>query len=191
MEEERPAYYYTRGFSKYDQKLYADARVDFAKVKDGDSEYASAATYYYAYIAYTNKDYQVALESFSKLKDDKDFKSVVPYFISQIYYIQKRFEELLAYAPPLINAEENVKNNYPNANEEIAHLIGDAYFTREKYEDALPYLEKYHMSPTVKPSVEDFYQFGFCYYRNGNFERAVDAYGRCTKEDTPTSQLAN
>ena len=191
LEEERPAYYYKRGFSKYDQKLYADARVDFAKVKDGDSEYASAATYYYGYIAYTNKDYQVALESFSKLKDDKDFKSVVPYFISQIYYIQKRFEELLAYAPPLINAEENVKNNYPNANEEIAHLIGDAYFALEKYEDALPYLEKYHMSPTAKPSVEDFYQFGFCYYRNGNFQRAVDAYGRCTKEDTPTSQLAN
>lgn len=191
LAEERPSFYYKRGFVYFDQKQFADARVDFAKVKDGDSEFKSAATYYYAYIAYTDKDYQVALESFSKLKEDKDFKSVVPYFISQIFYIQKRFDELLAYAPPLINAEENVKNNYPNANEEIAHLIGDAYFTLEKYQEALPYLEKYHLSPTAKPSVEDYYQLGFCYYRNGNFERAVGAYGRCTKEDSPTSQLAN
>ena len=191
LAEERPAFYYKRGFVKFDQKKYADARVDFAKVKDVDSEYKSAATYYYAYMAYTNKDYQMALESFSKLKEEKDFKSVVPYFISQIYYVQKRFDELLAYAPPLINAEENVKNNYPNANEEIAHLIGDAYFIQEKYKDALPYLEKYHNSPTAKPSVEDYYQLGFCYYRNGNFERAVDAYSHCTKEDSPTSQLAN
>jgi tetratricopeptide (TPR) repeat protein len=176
---------------KFDQKMFADARVDFAKVKDEESEYAPAATYYYAYMAYTNKDYQVALESFTKLKEDKDFKSVVPYFISQIYYVQKRFDELLAYAPPLINAEENVKNNYPNANEEIAHLIGDAYFTQEKYAEALSYLEKYHMSPTAKPSVEDYYQLGFCYYRNGNFERAIDSYSHCTNEDSPTSQLAN
>lgn len=191
LAEERPSFYYKRGFVKFDQKKYSDARVDFAKVKDGDSEYAPAATYYYAYMAYTNKDYQVALESFLKLKEDKDFKAVVPYFISQIYYVQKRFDELLAYAPPLINAEENVKNNYPNANEEIAHLIGDAYFIQEKYKEALPYLEKYHMSPTAKPSVEDYYQLGFCYYRNSNFERAVDAYSHCTKEDSPTSQLAN
>jgi tetratricopeptide (TPR) repeat protein len=191
LAEERSSFYYKRGFVKFDQKMFADARVDFAKVKDEESEYAPAATYYYAYMAYTNKDYQVALESFSKLKEDKDFKSVVPYFISQIYYVQKRFDELLAYAPPLINAEENVKNNYPNANEEIAHLIGDAYFIQEKYTEALPYLEKYHMSPTAKPSVEDYYQLGFCYYRNGNFERAIDSYSHCTKEDSPTSQLAN
>lgn len=191
LAEERPAFYYKRGFVKFDQKKYADARVDFAKVKDGDSEYKAAATYYYAYMAYINKDFQVALESFLKLKEDKDFKAVVPYFISQIYYVQKRFDELLAYAPPLINAEENVKNNYPNANEEIAHLIGDAYFIQEKYAEALPFLEKYHNSPTAKPSVEDYYQLGFCYYRNGNYERAVDAYSHCTKEDSPTSQLAN
>lgn len=191
LTEERPSFYYKRGFVKFDQKKFSDARVDFAKVKDGDSEYAPAATYYYGYMAYTNKDYQVALESFMKLKEDKDFKAVVPYFISQIYYVQKRYDELLAYAPPLINAEENVKNNYPNANEEIAHLIGDAYFILEKYKEALPFLEKYHMSPTAKPTVEDYYQLGFCYYRNGNFDRAIDAYSHCTKEDSPTSQLAN
>jgi TolA-binding protein len=178
---------------KFDQKKFSDARVDFAKVKDGDSEYSPAATYYYAYIAYTNKDYQVALESFLKLKEDKDFKAVVPYFISQIYYLQKRYDELLAYAPALINAEENVKNNYPNANGDIAHLIGDAYFILERYAEALPYLEKYRVSlgNDTKLSVEDAYQLGFCRYRNGDYKGAVEAYSICTKGDSPTSQLAN
>lgn len=193
LAEERPSFYYKRGFVKFDQKKFSDARVDFAKVKDGDSEYAPASTYYYAYIAYSNKDYQVALESFLKLKEDKDFKAVVPYFISQIYYLQKRFDELLAYAPALINAEENVKNNYPNANGDIAHLIGDAYFILEKYAEALPYLEKYRVSlgSDAKLSVEDAYQLGFCRYRNGDYKGAVDAYSICTKGDSPTSQLAN
>jgi TolA-binding protein len=193
LAEESPSFYYKRGFVKFDQKKFSDARVDFAKVKDGDSEYSPAATYYYAYIAYTNKDYQVALESFLKLKEDKDFKAVVPYFISQIYYLQKRYDELLAYAPALINAEENVKNNYPNANGDIAHLIGDAYFILERYAEALPYLEKYRVSlgNDTKLSVEDAYQLGFCRYRNGDYKGAVEAYSICTKGDSPTSQLAN
>ncbi len=193
LEEERASYYYKSGFAKFQLQEFSDARLKFNKVKDGDSEFAASATYYYAYMAYTNKDYQVALESFQKLKENEAFKAVVPYFISQIYYLQKRFDELLAYAPAIINAEENVKNNFPEQNGEIAHLIGDAYFILENYSASLPYLEKYHMSlpKKDKPSAEDSYQLGFCRYRNGNFEGAISAYNNCTKEDSPTSQLAN
>jgi tetratricopeptide (TPR) repeat protein len=189
--DEQPSFYYKRGYAQFNQKQFKESRVDFAKVKDGNSEFAPAATYYYSYMAYTAQDYQVALEGFSKLKEDKDFKAVVPYFISQILYLQKKYDELLAYAPALISSEENVKNNYPNANEEIAHLVGDAYFIQKDYAHALPFLEKYHNSPAAKPSAEDYYQLGFTYYSTGNFQKALDAYSNCTKDDNALSQLAN
>jgi len=191
LSDEQPAFYYKRGYALFNQKQFKESRVDFAKVKDGSSEYAPGATYYYSYMAYTAQDYQVALEGFSKLKEDKDFKAVVPYFITQILYLQKKYDELLAYAPALISSEENVKNNYPNANEEIAHLVGDAYFIQKDYTNALPFLEKYHNSPSAQPSPEDFYQLGFTYYHNGNFEKALKAYSNCTKEDNALAQLAN
>ena len=205
--EEKDAYHYKIGFSYYtlSQKEEAkenkkqekiddfntSARIHFLKIKDGQSEFANAANYYYSYLAYLGKDYQVALDGFLKIQTSPEFKAVVPYFIAQIYYIQKRYEELLAYAPPLINSEENIKNNYPNANEEIAHLIGDAYFILEKYAEALPYFNKYHQSPKSNPSREDFYQYGFTLYRNGQFQEAINSYNKCADGQDKLAQLAN
>jgi len=206
-DEEKDAYHYKIGYSYYilgqkeasketkKQDKIEDynksARIHFLKIKDGQSEYANAANYYYSYLAYLGKDYQVALDGFLKIQNSTEFKAVVPYFIAQIYYVQKRYEELLAYAPPIINAEENVKNNYPNANEEIAHLIGDAYFILEKYTEALPYFNKYHQSPKSNPTREDFYQYGFTLYRNGQFQEAITAYNKCADGQDKMAQLAN
>ena len=41
---------------------YVKAGNEFKEVKDTDSKYASAATYYYAHMAYVNKNYETALK---------------------------------------------------------------------------------------------------------------------------------
>ena len=181
-------FHFKRGQSLFEQGEISSARQDFAEVKDLQSEYAQAATYYYSHIAYEQGDYQVALEGFTKLDKDPAFKPVVPYYITQIYYKQKKYDELIAYGPAVLeSAESTTIKRVP----EIAKLIGDAYFIKENYQTSIPYLEQYkNGTPRADIPREDFYQLGYAYYRVKNFEDALKNFNECAGESDELHQLA-
>jgi len=56
----------------------------------------------------------------------------------------------------------------------------------------LPYLEQYHAA-TAKADItrEDYYQLGFAYHRTGQWQKAIDAYSNCDKENDDLHQLAS
>jgi len=154
---------YKRGHSRFETGDMAGARTDFFEAKQFDSEYMQAATYYFSHIAYEQGDYQTALEGFLQLDNDPVFKPLVPYYITQIYYKQKKYDEVISYGPrALQHAEANSTKRVP----EIARLIGDAYCIKGQYADAIPYLEQYHTG-TSKGDItrEDYYQLGYAYHR--------------------------
>ena len=112
----------------------------FFEIKDVDNKYTAPALYYYSHIAYLNKNYETAQKGFLKLSDNPNFGPLVPYYIAQIYYLQGKYDEVINYAPALLDSA-NIKRQ-----PEIAHLLGDAYFKKSKYTEALPYFEKYQKS---------------------------------------------
>ena len=58
---------------------------------------------------------------------------------------------------------------------ELYRFIGDAYYSKENYKEALPYLEKY--STGAKASArEDKYQLGYCYYKTGEIDKAIKIF---------------
>jgi tetratricopeptide (TPR) repeat protein len=58
---------------------------------------------------------------------------------------------------------------------ELYRFIGDAYYNKENYREALPYLEKY--STGAKASArEDKYQLGYCYYKTGDIDKAIKLF---------------
>jgi len=187
-EKDRIAFRFKRGQSLFERGEASKARQDFYEVKDKNSEYSQAATYYYSHIAYDQKDYETALSGFQRLSKDPNFSPVVPYYITQIYYLQKKYDELLAYAPAVL---DSAQINSTKRGPEIARLIGDAYFIREQYADALPYLELYHKeSRKADIPREDFYQIGFTYYRTGAFQKAIDKFSQCAGNEDELGQLA-
>jgi predicted negative regulator of RcsB-dependent stress response len=70
-------------------------------VKDTDSDYAASATYYYSHINYDQQNFATALKGFNTLTGHPTFKSIVPYYISQIYYQEGNYDKLLETAPDL------------------------------------------------------------------------------------------
>jgi len=166
--KERVEFRYKRGHSYFETGDMKGARADFLEAKQEESEYKQAATYYYSHIAYEQNDLQTALEGFTQLENDPNFKPIVPYYISQIYYKQKKYDELLAYAPAVLDSANNTNTKRAP---EIARLIGDAYFIKEKYAEALPYLERYHQA-TNKSEIarQDWYQLGYVYYRVNQYQ---------------------
>jgi TolA-binding protein len=141
----------------------------FSEIKDIDTEYTPPAVYYFSQIAYEQKMYQSALEGFLRLKEDETFGGVVPFYIVQILYMQKDYDGILSMAPDLLKSAGKTRAV------ELYRFIGDAYFSKENYKEALPYLEKY--SAGAKASGrEDKYELGYCYYKTGEIDKAIKLF---------------
>lgn len=163
--EDKSEYYFKLGYSYFMRKDYDHAKLAFFEIKDINSEYTPPAIYYYAHIAYTEGSYQTALKEFRRLEDDESFAAIVPYYITQILYLQKDYDEIIRYAPGVL-AEAATSRQ-----EEIARFIGDAYFQKKQYDLALPYLERY--ASTTRLTRNERYELGYCYYQTGHYSEAV------------------
>jgi len=181
-EDLRPEYNFKLGYSYFTEDKLKEARNLFYDIINIESAYQSPALYYYAHIAYVEKNYQVALESFNTLKSNPSFAQTVPYYISQIYYLQGRYDEVIAYAPFAS------KNNNEKQNIEMLKVIGNAYYKLGKYDEAVPFLEKYNnKSATTR---DEDYQLGYAYYQSNNYEYAIPMFDKVTDADDELSQIA-
>jgi TolA-binding protein len=174
---------FKKGFSAFELEEFDRAKQSFYQLKDKEGDYAGPTNYYYGHIAYTEGNYQTALEAFQKAENDENFALVVPYYIAQIYHFQEKYEELIEYATPLLETE-NLQRG-----EEIALLVGNAHYSKEDYEAAVPFLEKY-MQSTYNPDPDDAYRMGYAYYRTGAYEKAVDFLSKAAKEENELGQIA-
>lgn len=187
-DEEVMTYNFQRGHSYFMRKNYTQAPKYLVKVKDSETKYALPATYFYSHVMYDEGNFQTALDGFLRLEDNPDFGPVVPYYITQIYYKQERYDEVLAFAPALLEGEGNDKTK---RKEEIARLLGDAYYREDRFEEAAPYLEYYHAETTkYEREPSDFYQLGFTYYNSGRYADALDQFAQCSNDDSELGQSA-
>ncbi|MBL0047826.1 MAG: tetratricopeptide repeat protein [Bacteroidetes bacterium] len=177
-------YYFKLGYSYFSKQAYEKAQKLFFEIKDVDNKYAAPATYYYSHIAYLNKNYETAQKGFLKLSGNPNFGPLVPYYIAQIYYMQGKYDEVISYAPGLLDSA-NVKRA-----PEIAHLLGDAYYKKNKYKEAIPYFEKY-LKQAGKVSREDSYQIAYAYYKSKDFAKAIENFKKSIKEEDSLTQMAH
>ncbi|MCX6302284.1 MAG: tetratricopeptide repeat protein [Bacteroidia bacterium] len=164
--EKLPEYFFRLGYSHFVRGEKPRALLMFSEIKDIDTEYTPPAVYYFSHIAYEQKMYQTAMEGFSRLKGDETFGSVVPFYIVQILYLQKNYDEILKIAPDLISSAGKDRAI------ELYRFIGDAYYNKGNYKEALPYLEKF-ATGTIISGREDKYQLAYCYYKTGEIDKAI------------------
>ncbi len=160
------AYFFRTGYSHLQRGDKDRALMMFAEIKDIDTYYTSPATYYFAHIAYEKEMYETAYEEFLKLTDDESFGGVVPFYITQILYMRKDYDGILKMAPELLGSAG------PDREIELYRFIGDAYFNKKDYPNAIEYLEKYAAKARASGS-EDRYQLAYSYYVTGNYEKAA------------------
>lgn len=164
-EKELFEYHYKKGYASFQYKDMKSAAASFTEIKDKENDYREPALYYYSHIAYSDKNYQVALEGFEQLKSSESFSTLVPYYIAQIYYLQGKYEEVTTYVPPVLDTTKGKQKT------ELAHLVGDAYYRLNQFDIAVPYLEQYISA--VTPNREENYQMGYAYYRSGFYDKAT------------------
>jgi len=171
--EQKEEVLFKLGYSAYQNEDQDAAYLAFKDIKDGSTQYAKPALYYYAHISYVRSSLQEALEGFQALQKDSTFCGVVPYYIAQILYKQGKYQEVIDFAPTVLNCEF-VNNEY-----DIQHIIGNAYYMMGKYDLALPFLERYHQN--ARGTRDDYYELGFAYYKTKQFEKAIKNFDRVTR----------
>ncbi len=176
-------YNFKLGYSYLQKNDTTKAQAQFYTSKGEESEYKISALFYYSHIEYSKGNLETALIGFDQLRNDPDFGPIVPYYIAQIYYLQKKNQELVDYAIPLL---ENAK---PARIQEISRLIGDGYYEMNQYDKALPYLQKF-AEANQSNTNEDIYQMAYTHYKLQQYKEAVILFQKVVDKDTPMGQMA-
>jgi TolA-binding protein len=181
--EEKYEYYFKYGYANLRKKNNENASRAFFEIKDINNDYSTPAKYYFAHISYLDGKYETALKEFQKLENHEKFGPIVPYYITQIYYNQKKYEELLEYAPPLY--EKVIEKRKP----EVARLIGEAHYYKKDYKSALPFLETYEKESRILNN-DDRYQLAYTYYKTEDYNNASKLFSRLSSLKDTMAQLS-
>ncbi len=177
--EQLNEFYFKSGYASFKTDDLKKARENFALLTEKPNKYNTPANYYYAHIAYSEKNYETALKHFERVSTDETFRDVVNYYIVQIYSLQGRYDELLAKALPLLQGGSDKKTA------EIARLTADAYFHQGDYKTALIYFNQYLDTKPSSVSVTDNYEIAFANYKTGNNTQAIKYFQLvATSQDT-------
>lgn len=174
-----------QGYSYFTLKQFASAKPllnTIRQMKD-DPNYIDA-NYYYGFIAFRDRNYTDALESFRVVENHPTYEATVPYYIAQIYYVQGKKEEAIKYAEAKLAAG---KAKYYDL--ELKQLLGHAYFEKAQYAKALPYLEDY-VTRSDKVRREDLYELSYAYYQANNYGKAIDGFKQLSGKEDSLSQNA-
>jgi tetratricopeptide (TPR) repeat protein len=180
---DRAEFYFKLGYSHFRRKAYEDARVAFFEILESGDRYQAPAAYYYAHIHYEQENYQTALNHFLRLRDDDAFSPIVPYYVTQIYYLQKKWDEIIGYAPMLLDSVTEKRHA------EMTRIIGEAYFNKDVFGEAVYYLQQYHESVSLT-QPEDKYQMGYAYYMIGDYQKAMETFKSIPVRKNELSQSA-
>ncbi|MEO0042193.1 MAG: hypothetical protein RL329_1641 [Bacteroidota bacterium] len=157
--------YFKKGYAYFVRKQFPKAKACFEQVKEKDGEYFYPANYYYGMTAFFENKFDEAIKSFQRVEKSKTYAQYIPYYLTQIYFAQHDYDKVITYGT---RAAQDPKLR---TGRELNQLIGQAYFEKKDYPNAVKYLEV-GGEGNNKMREEDFYQLGFAQYRVGKYVEA-------------------
>lgn len=183
-EHETVDFLFAKGYACLQTKNYTQALSIFKNLKEMDTRYNLSSRYYYAYSQYCLANYKEALPEFLKLEDNPAYKSIVPYYIVQIYYAQKDYDQLNDRTEKILKDNPDNKNNA-----EIYRIAGEIAYRKHNYTKAIEYLKNYEK---VFPQVlrNDMYLLGLSYFQTKDYANAVQYLSKATTEKDEMTENA-
>lgn len=174
-----------QGYSYFTLQRFAQAKplLNTIRQMKEDPNYIDA-NYYYGFLAFRDRNYSEALQSFRIVENEPEYEAVVPYYIAQIYYVQGKKDEAVKYAESKI--QQGKSQHYDL---ELKQMLGHAYFEKKQFDKSLPYLEDY-VNRSKKVRREDLYELSYAYYRANNLNKAIEGFRQLSGKEDSLSQHA-
>lgn len=159
-----------QGYAYFTMLQFNQAKPLFNAIRQmpQDPNYVDA-NYYYGFIAFNEKNYKQAIESFEIAERSEDYKNVVPFYLTEIYYFNGERDKALTYG------EAALKKGGQYYDLQFRQILGHLWFEKRQYDKALPYLEAY-VAGNSKVRREDLYELSYCYYEASNWNKAIDGF---------------
>ena len=148
-----------------------------------NAKYGNQSKYYYGFIAYKQEDYDTAETYLTKIADKKAYQKKVTYYLLDIDFKASKFEKCIENGGKLL-----VKSTRKEKSE-ISKIVGESYFNLKKYAEAIPYLTAY-IGKRKRWNNTDYYQLGYAYYKQNDFENAVKNFNKIIGGENSISQNA-
>jgi tetratricopeptide (TPR) repeat protein len=169
-------------YSYFTVKNFKKAKPLFALIQqERDSKYYIQANYYYGFICFYEGDYKEALASFAIIQDLDQYKTIVPYYVAQIYYFQGKKDQAQHYTEAAL-AKGNMFYE-----KEMKQLLGQIYFEQLDFKKALPLLE-YFVGNSKKITKETQYELSYCYYKLKQTDKAIEGFKQLSNEKDSLGQ---
>ena len=161
-----------------------EASAWFKALQAVGSRYDDDATYNIAYIDYTQGRYDSALKGFEQVLHSKEYASLSPYYIADIYLINGNAGKARGMA-------EQYLSEYPSSDKrtQMERIAGEAAYAQKDYRAATGYLDKY-CSGEEKPSRNALYKLGMSYFNTQVYSKAAEYLGRTTTQKDEMTQNA-
>jgi len=175
---------FKQGYAHFVKQDFRVARSYLREIhRDQQSPYYAQANYYLGLCYFFEGDYDQAATTLARVQNDPEYRRHIPYYLAQIYFANQDYDKLIAEIEPMIN-DTRLRNR-----SELHQLLGQSYFEKGQYQQALPYLE-YYSSNSTKLREEELYQLGYAQYQTGNYRKAIQSLKPLTTADSPIAQNA-
>lgn len=174
------------GYANFVQKNFNEAKRYFQFSKNTQGEFYYPTNYYLGIIYFFEGNYDGAVRQFKIAEKSPQYDDYIPYYLTQIFFAQRRYDELIAYATPLLNTTRSSIRN----KKEMEQLLGQAYFEKGNYVQARPYLENYARN-NRRLQEEELFQLGFTQYQTRDYAKAENSFREVSGQQSVIGQSAN
>lgn len=179
---EKQRFNFNYGYALYSTKDEKKATKYLNRVVNS-KEYGSQAKYYIGFMAYEGDDYDKANEYFEQVSDNEKYKEKLSYYQADLNFKLGKFEKAIELA------EEQLPKARGAEESELSKIIGESYFNLQKYAEAIPFLKAYK-GKKGKWNNTDYYQLGYAYYKQNDFESAISEFNKIIDGNNSVAQNA-
>lgn len=180
--KDKETFNFNYGYANYATGNKKDAETYLQRVTTSKT-YGSQAKYYIGYMAYEGDDYNTATRYFEQVSDNEKYQEKLSYYQADLNFKLGKFDEAIALA------KQQLPKSNPEEVSELSKIIGESYFNLENYAEALPYLKAYK-GKKGKWNNTDFYQLGYTYYKQNDFENAISEFNKIVGGNNAVAQNA-
>lgn len=180
-ERKRNEYQFKLGYAYFMKNNKAQA-LRYLEPLTNSERFQDEANYYVGHVHYSNKDFERAERYFDALRaNSASYEDrLLPYMV-QIKFNNEQYQSAIDDGKLLLS-----KNRDRFIQSEVSKIVGESYFALGRYDEAIPYLEAYRGDM----SNADFYQLGYAYYQQGNYETAMSHFNKIIGERNAMAQNA-
>ncbi|MBP6587730.1 MAG: tetratricopeptide repeat protein, partial [Flavobacterium sp.] len=168
--KEQDQYNFQKGYSFFSSKNKKEATTYFNKVANS-KEYGSQAKYYLGFMAYEGDDYKQATKYFDEVSSEEKYKEKLSYYQADMNFKLGNFQKAIDLGTKAMTKSNEIEKS------ELNKIIGESYFNLKQYDKSIPYLALYK-GKKGKWNNTDFYQLGYAYYMQKNYESAISQFNK-------------